>query len=588
MWDNDHACVFQFQKSDGGQQGFRFATPPGCIASHHAKIANGVLGAPGASAGGGGQQEVILSMAVNQPVPSCSKLPGRNCNTSTGQAVMCPVAKDQDICGCIGATKACKPCRDCKLCTHGAPTGGENVHKTGWMSARCTLIDMEDGGMYVRGHADGRSHPMDFAPHEYLALAAAWVVRSAIVTFAQDGSRHLTPGIPIAPNAKPHYYGYWMRDGFYGSQLIASLNGSITVVNSSMARQFISSYEWMWARPSGCKLPGCEGATQPIPEGIFPQACTLPLPPAPQVPHCDYGQGGAPNLDLDTCSFAVKSLHVAYKVLGGDQRSAESAAFFNKYKAAMVKSLAMTTKDPDGSGLLWSNTSAPMVGYGFQDAETKSGCVFYSSVLYWNATRQMAEMATETGDYKLATSMQAEAERVRKAATEILWNDKLGVFMASTGLEKLNVDIWGNAMAGAMGFTTPAQDAKMFKYFQVNEENIFYEGQVREVPFPTQWTDTSTGDGLDPNSPSDPGATRRIYQNGGYWATPHHHVLPWLGQHSKAMACRLLNDTAKSYRSHGIWEWVGPFFPALAFGAPGYTASAADTYFASEQLRCWE
>ena len=155
-------------------------------------------------------------------------------------------------------------------------------------------------GVYVRGHADGRSHPMDFASHEYLALAAAWVVRSAIVTFAQDGSRHLTPGIPIAPNAKPHYYGYWMRDGFYGSQLIASLNGSITVVNSSMARQFIGSYEWMWARPSGCKLPGCEGATQPIPDGIFPQACTLPLPPAPQVPHCDYGQGGAPNLDLDT------------------------------------------------------------------------------------------------------------------------------------------------------------------------------------------------------------------------------------------------------------------------------------------------
>jgi len=33
---------------------------------------------------------------------------------------------------------------------------------------------------------------------------------------------------------------------------------------------------------------------------------------------------------------------------------------------------------------------------------------------------------------------------------------------------------------------------------------------------------------------------------------------------------------------------VGPFFPALAFGAPGYTASAAGTYFASEQLRCWE
>jgi hypothetical protein len=99
--------------------------------------------------------------------------------------------------------------------------------------------------------------------------------------------------------------------------------------------------------------------------------------------------------------------------------------------------------------LVYSNTSAPMVGYGFQDAEIKSGCVFYSSVLYWNATRLMAEMATATGDHKLATTMWGEAERVRNAATKILWNDELGVFMASTGLEKLNIDLWGNAMAGA-------------------------------------------------------------------------------------------------------------------------------------------
>eukprot|EP01046_Picozoa_sp_COSAG06_P005334 COSAG06_NODE_237_length_19433_cov_92.613961_22_plen_111_part_00 len=86
-------------------------------------------------------------MAVSQPaLPTCSTLPGRNCNTSTGKTVMCPVTKDQDICGCSGATKACKPCFDCKPCTHGTPSGGKSVHKTGWMSARCALIDMEDGG----------------------------------------------------------------------------------------------------------------------------------------------------------------------------------------------------------------------------------------------------------------------------------------------------------------------------------------------------------------------------------------------------------------------------------------------------------
>jgi hypothetical protein len=152
-----------------------------------------------------------------------------------------------------------------------------------------------------------------------------------------------------------------------------------------------------------------------------------------------------------------------------------------------------------------------------QDAEVKSGCVLYSSVLYWNATRLMAGMATATGDHALAASMQAEADKVQKAATQLLWNEQAGVFMASTGLERLNIDIWGNAMAGAMGFTSSSQDARIFEYFQKNEAKIFYEGQVREIPFPTQWTDRSTGRGMDPMAPTYPVASQRTYQNGGAW-----------------------------------------------------------------------
>ena len=108
-------------------------------------------------------------------------------------------------------------------------------------------------------------------------------------------------------------------------------------------------------------------------------------------------------------------------------------------------------------------------------------------------------------------------------------------------------------MAGAMGFASRAQDERMFAYFEANEKAIFFEGQVRETPFPTQWTETSTHCGRTcPLHPSDPAAAVRTYQvraarlfrgacrlllaevfgcpgqNGGYWATPHHHVLPWL------------------------------------------------------------
>ena len=48
--------------------------------------------------------------------------------------------------------------------------------------------------------------------------------------------------------------------------------------------------------------------------------------------------------------------------------------------------------------------SAPEIGYGFQDDEVKSGAVLYSSVLFWNASRLMAEMADAAGDTALAVS----------------------------------------------------------------------------------------------------------------------------------------------------------------------------------------
>ena len=74
-------------------------------------------------------------------------------------------------------------------------------------------------------------------------------------------------------------------------------------------------------------------------------------------------------------------------------------------------------------------------------------------------------------------------------------------------------------MAGAINFANEKQSIQIYNYLKQNENDIFYEGQVREIPFPTQWTDKSIGKSIDPMS------TIRIYQNGGYWATPHHHVL---------------------------------------------------------------
>ena len=70
-----------------------------------------------------------------------------------------------------------------------------------------------------------------------------------------------------------------------------------------MQLQFLRSYEWMFARPRG--------------DGIFPQSChpetygngtTFVSCTYGQTPHGTDAQEIHANQDLDTCSFAVKSL----------------------------------------------------------------------------------------------------------------------------------------------------------------------------------------------------------------------------------------------------------------------------------------
>ena len=288
-------------------------------------------------------------------------------------------------------------------------------------------------------------------------------------------------------------------------------------------------------------------------------------------------------------SFAIK---LAYQ-LWTNLSPSGAAKFYNTVSTVLMASVKGTVRNPDGSGLLWSNTSSPIIGYGFQDAEIKSGDVLYSNVLAWNASRLLAHMATVHGDHALAANLTASADAIQLEVNARLWNATAGVYMASNGVDQHNIDVWGNAMAGASGFTTREQSTAIFQFFKTHEADVFYEGQVREIPRGQQWEQARFVSGEDPlvsgvNVSAKAMATARTYQNGGYWATPHHHVLPFLAEHDRAMACRLLAATVASFRGHGIWEWVGPYYPAHHTGAPGYTASAANTYYASKQLRCWE
>ena len=386
-----------------------------------------------------------------------------------------------------------------------------------------------------------------------------WLMRAARVRFP-DGTTHISPGYPT------HYDGQWMRDGYYG------ISNAWDAVNSTHQAGYLRAAEWMFSNARA--------------DGIMPQMC-------PPSGPCQYGQYcndtvGAPGWrgcqDLDSAGFATK---LAYHLWAHLPAPEARARFYRKWGTALLKTMAATTAAP--TGLLWSDPKRPMVGYGFKDAEIQVGEVLYSSVLQWNASLCLAEMASQAGDTATARKLSAAAGTIRASATKQLWDGDRGIFRSSSGADG-RADVWGSALAGAAGFATAQQAAAVFRFFRDHEADIFYEGQVRETVLGEQWAKSRwiSGEYGEWDAPPEDLALAPVYQNGGYWATPHHHVLPFLAMHDRAMACRHLNATIASFRGHGIYEWVGPFFPALSYGAPGYVASAANTYFASEHLRCWE
>ena len=115
------------------------------------------------------------------------------------------------------------------------------------------------------------------------------------------------------------------------------------------------------------------------------------------------------------------------------------------------------------------------------------GNVLYSSLLQWNASRLLGTMAASAGDSTRAARMEAIAQKIKVGIDAQLWSSERGMFMASTEIENATIDVWANAFAGASGFASEAQARAIYDYFAAHEGDIFFEGQVRQVPAPQHW-----------------------------------------------------------------------------------------------------
>ena len=194
--------------------------------------------------------------------------------------------------------------------------------------------------------------------------------------------------------------------------------------------------------------------------------------------------------------------------------------------------------------------------YGFTDTIGKQGDVLFCSLLYVQASRQLADLFEVLGRNDSAEKWKAQSRRVAQSIRTVFWDAEVGLFRAAT-VRCREHDIWGSAFAVYLGVADDKQSKAVATYFQKHYAQIVQAGQIRHLPGCVYWEQTGCG--------------RDTYQNGAYWATPTGWFVYTLDLIDPALANQTVIDLVRDFQSGDVCEWI--------FGAkrqlPGYLASAA-------------
>ena len=191
--------------------------------------------------------------------------------------------------------------------------------------------------------------------------------------------------------------------------------------------------------------------------------------------------------------------------------------------------------------------------YGFTDTVRKQGDVLFSSLLYVQAGRQLADLLDAVGQRDKARKWKAEAKRVACGIREIFWDDKIGLFRAAT-VQCKEPDIWGSAFAVYLDVATQEQALAVATYFKQHYGELVQHGQIRHLPGGVYWEKADRRD---------------EYQNGAFWATPTGWFVYTLDLVDQRLADKTVMDMVSDFQQRGIIEWC--FEENIAM--PNYVAS---------------
>ena len=377
-------------------------------------------------------------------------------------------------------------------------------------------------------------------------------------------------------------------------------------------------------RPACCGNSSTDGAAAA--GGSEPRADDTAVHPR----NCNDGS-------MDSAPFAVFNVIFLAEQLKASTGGPEAAgSWLGRWLPSLLRGLARVPGGPAASAfgsLAYNDPDDPIVGYGFEDSVAKTGALNYASLLIIEASALLCQVvrnlaasnATVAAHRPETEALCRRATKMSAELTPALWDDATGTFHPSTGLEGNLTDVWGSAYAASLDGvhtilgpsgvhtprwpsdvpspTTPAQRERIAAFLADPKNGVFANGQVRHLPIGQGWVQ----EWCVPKGATEPPGAKIAppcaegwlyskpgdYQNGGFWATPVHHVWPLL--HSvpatRSVACGLLRDFVSGATNISLGplsllninEWVdGEGVPR---GARGYVASAANAAAAARTMQ---
>jgi hypothetical protein len=229
---------------------------------------------------------------------------------------------------------------------------------------------------------------------------------------------------------------------------------------------------------------------------------------------------------------------------------------------------AMDSMPRDKTGLIWIDPKTPGTPYGFTDQIVKTGNELFCSLLYWEASRQLAEMARIVGEDAVAKDFLARAALIEKNLA-CLWDDKSGMYFAASH-DCRQIDVWGSAYMVYINFPDPPKRQRICQFLADHYPQVVYAGQVRHLPKGQYWQKVS-----------ELTLMKERYMNGAYWGTASGWVAYAIAQVNPTLASKMLGDMIDYYRCFDAYECVNEGYQKF----PGYAASVGNPLAAIRRLR---